>query len=46
MAALLAKTVPVSVEPPDRVFGASPIVGESTWTALHEAQAWVVHPDT
>jgi sulfate permease, SulP family len=46
MAALLAKTVPVSVEPPDRVFGATPVLGESTWAALHEARAWVVHPDT
>jgi sulfate permease, SulP family len=46
MAALLARTVPVSVEPPDRVFGATPILGESTWAALHEAHAWVVHPHT
>jgi len=46
MAALLAKTVPVSVTPPDRVFGATPILGESTWAALHEAEAWVVHPET
>jgi SulP family sulfate permease len=46
MAALLTKTVPVSVEPPARVFGATPVLGESTWAALHEARAWVVHPDT
>lgn len=45
MAALLARTVPVSVAPPDRAFGATPVLGESTWAALHEAQAWVVHPD-
>ncbi|WP_406831245.1 SulP family inorganic anion transporter [Pedococcus sp. KACC 23699] len=43
LAALLARTVPVTVEPPDRVFGATPVLGESTWAALHEAQAWVVH---
>jgi sulfate permease, SulP family len=42
MAALLAKTVPVSVAPPDRAFEATPVLGESTWTALHEADAWVV----
>ena len=42
MAALLARTVPVSVAPPDRVFGATPVLGESTWSALHDAQAWVV----
>ncbi len=45
MATLLAKTVPVSVEPPDRVFGSTPILGESTWSALHEAQAWVIHSE-
>ncbi|HWM03381.1 MAG TPA: SulP family inorganic anion transporter [Actinophytocola sp.] len=45
MAALLAKTVPVSVAPPDRVFGATPVLGESTWAALHDARAWVVSPD-
>jgi len=45
MAALLAKTVPVSVTPPDRVFGATPVLGESTWAALHDARAWVVRPD-
>ena len=45
MADLLARTVPVSVAPPDRAFGATPILGESTWAALHDAQAWVVHPD-
>jgi sulfate permease, SulP family len=45
MAALMAKTVPVSVQPPDRAFGATPVLGESTWAALHDAQAWVVHPD-
>jgi SulP family sulfate permease len=44
MAALLARTVPVSLAPPERTFGATPILGESTWAALHEAQAWVVHP--
>ncbi len=46
MAGLLAKTVPVSVAPPDRVFGAPPVLGESTWAALHEAKAWVVSPET
>ncbi|WP_426244528.1 SulP family inorganic anion transporter [Nocardioides sp. LHG3406-4] len=45
MAALLARTVPVSVAPPDRAFGATPVLGESTWAALNEAQTWVVHPD-
>jgi SulP family sulfate permease len=42
MVALLARTVPVTAEPPDRVFGATPVLGEATWAALHEAQAWVV----
>lgn len=42
MAELLARTVPVTVQPPDRVFGATPVIGEATWAALHEAQAWVV----
>lgn len=42
MAALLARTVPVTVEPPDRVFGATPVIGEATWAALQEARAWVV----
>jgi sulfate permease, SulP family len=46
MAELMAKTVPVSVAPPDRAFEASPVLGESTWAALHEAQAWVVTTDT
>ena len=45
MAALMAKTVPVSDQPPDRAFGATPVLGESTWAALHDAQVWVVHPD-
>ena len=42
IAVLLARTVPVSLAPPERAFGATPILGESTWAALHEAQAWVV----
>ncbi|GAA3716133.1 SulP family inorganic anion transporter [Terrabacter ginsenosidimutans] len=42
MAALLARTVPVTAQPPDRVFGATPVLGEATWAALHEARAWVV----
>lgn len=42
MAALLARTVPVTVEPPDRVFGATPVLGEATWAALEVARAWVV----
>lgn len=42
MAVLLARTVPVTAQPPDRVFGATPVLGEATWAALHEAQAWVV----
>jgi SulP family sulfate permease len=46
MAELLARTVPVSLTPPDRTFDASPVLGESTWAALHEAQAWVVRPTT
>jgi SulP family sulfate permease len=44
MARLLARTVPVTVEPPDQVFGATPVLGESTWAAMNEAQAWVVGP--
>jgi SulP family sulfate permease len=43
MAALLARTVPVTAQPPERVFGATPVLGEATWAALHEARAWVVH---
>ncbi len=46
MAELLARTVPVSLSPPDRAFGATPVLGESTWAALHDAQAWVVRPTT
>ena len=42
MAELLARTVPLTVQPPDRVFGATPVLGEATWAALHEARAWVV----
>ena len=42
VAALLARTVPVTAQPPDRVFGATPVLGEATWAALHEARAWVV----
>ena len=42
MAALLARTVPVTAQPPERVFGATPVLGEATWAALHEARAWVV----
>lgn len=42
MAALLARTVPVTTEPPERVFGATPVLGEATWAAMHEARAWVV----
>jgi sulfate permease, SulP family len=34
------------VEPPNRAFGATPVIGESTWAALHEAEAWVVRPTT
>ena len=45
MAALMARTVPVSVAPPDRAFAATPVLGESTWAALHVARAWVVNPD-
>jgi sulfate permease, SulP family len=37
--------VPVSVAPPDRAFAATPVLGESTWAALHDARAWVVNPD-
>ncbi len=40
------RTVPVTLQPPDRVFGATPVLGESTWAALHEAQAWVVDAGT
>lgn len=46
MAELMARTVPVSVEPPNRAFGATPVIGESTWAALHDAEAWVVRPTT
>jgi sulfate permease, SulP family len=42
MVELLARTVPVTAQPPERVFGATPMLGESTWAALHEARAWVV----
>ena len=46
MAQLLARTGRVTVTSPVRVFGATPALGESTWAALHDAQAWVVghHP--
>jgi hypothetical protein len=44
MAVLLARTVPVTVQRPDRVFGVTPVLGESTWAALHEAHAWGVEP--
>lgn len=46
MADLLARTVPVTVQPPERVFGATPVIGEATWAALHEARAWVVRSRT
>lgn len=42
MAALRARTVPVTAEPPNRPFGATPVLGEATWSAVHEARAWVV----
>jgi SulP family sulfate permease len=45
MAELLAKTGRVTVTSPIRVFGATPVLGESTWAALHDAQAWVVEHD-
>ena len=45
MAALLARTGRVTVTSPVRVFGATPVLGESTWAALHDAQAWVVEHD-
>ena len=45
MAALMARTVPVSVVPRDRAFAATPVLGESTWAALHDARAGVVHLD-
>ncbi len=44
MAQRLARTGRVSVTSPVRVFGATPVLGESTWAALHDAQAWVVEP--
>jgi hypothetical protein len=28
-----------------RVFDATPVLGESTWAALHDAKAWVVEHD-
>jgi hypothetical protein len=28
-----------------RVFDATPVLGESTWAALHDAQAWLVEHD-
>ncbi|MCP3424303.1 hypothetical protein [Nocardioides pinisoli] len=46
MADLLARAVPVTVQPPVRVFGATPVIGEATWAALHEARAWVVRSRT
>lgn len=42
MADLLVRTGRVTVSSPVRVFGATPVLGESTWAALHDAQAWVV----
>jgi len=45
MAARLARTGRVTVTSPVRVFDATPILGESTWAALHDAQAWVVEHD-
>ncbi len=45
MAQLLARTGRVTVTSPVRVFGATPVLGESTWAALHDAQAWVVEHD-
>ena len=45
MAAVLARTGRVTVTSPVRVFGATPVLGESTWAALHDAQAWVVEHD-
>jgi SulP family sulfate permease len=45
MAAVLARTGRVTVTSPVRVFGATPVLGESTWAALHDAEAWVVEHD-
>jgi SulP family sulfate permease len=45
MAARLARTGRVTVTSPVRVFDATPVLGESTWAALHDAQAWVVEHD-
>ena len=45
MAPLLARTGQVQVTSPVRTFGATPELGESTWAALHDAQAWVVEHD-
>jgi sulfate permease, SulP family len=45
MATRLARTGRVTVTSPIRVFGATPVLGESTWAALHDAQAWVVEHD-
>ena len=42
MAALMARTVPVTLAPPERSYGATPVLGESTWQALTEAEAYVV----
>jgi SulP family sulfate permease len=45
MAARLARTGRVTVTSPVRVFDATPVLGESTWAALHDAKAWVVEHD-
>jgi SulP family sulfate permease len=45
MASLLARTASVSLTAPVQVFDATPILGASTWAALHDAEAWVVEHD-
>jgi SulP family sulfate permease len=46
MAELMTRTESVSLSAPARAFDATPTLGESTWAALHDAQAWVVETHT
>jgi SulP family sulfate permease len=38
---LLRRTVPATVLPPEQVFGATPVLGESTRSALQDAEDWL-----
>jgi SulP family sulfate permease len=46
MAEHMTRTESVSLSAPVRAFDATPTLGESTWAALHDAQAWVVETNT